>query len=119
MRKSSSASKPIACNPNAFNSKQRQEHAAVIRRVFRAVEQVRDLPNGLAFRLPTKMDLALETTKFIMLERICCPFFNFTLQVESSGATWLHLTGGKGVKAFIRPEFGLEKTKSQTKRSQR
>jgi len=108
--------KPIACNLNAFSPRQRKEHALFIRRVFRAVELVRDLPDGLAFRLPTKMNVALETTKFIMLERLCCPFFNFTLRVESGGATWLHLTGSKGVKQFIKPEFGLANIKKTIRR---
>lgn len=111
MPRTSTAPKPIACNMNAFSPKQRKEHALIIRRVFRAVEQVRDLRDGLAFRLPTKMNVALEATQFIMLERLCCPFFNFALKVESDGATWLHITGGKGVKQFIKPEFGLANLK--------
>lgn len=105
--------RPLACNMRAFDASQRREHARIIRRVFRSVKEVRDLPNGLAFRLPTKTEKALETVKFIMLERLCCPFFDFTLKVESSGTTWLHLTGGEGVKEFIRPEFGLGAPKTR------
>ena len=107
----SAVPKPLACNLGAFNPKQRREHTVLVHRVFRAVEQVRDLRDGLAFRLPTKMNVALEATQFIMLERLCCPFFNFAFKVESDGATWLHITGGKGVKQFIKPEFGLANLK--------
>lgn len=115
----STRKKPLACNMGVFDEKQRQEHSAIIRRVFKSVKEVRDLPNGLAFRLPTRTEVALETAKFIMLERQCCPFFDFTLKVESGGSTWLHLTGGKGVKEFIRPEFGLTEYKSQPTKEQR
>jgi hypothetical protein len=40
------------------------------------------------------------------LEKLCCPFLNFTLEVEAeNGSVWLGLTGREGVKAFVREEI--------------
>jgi hypothetical protein len=42
------------------------------------------------------------------LERKCCPFFSFTIEVEGgAGSTWLTLSGPPGLKEFIRLELGL------------
>ena len=44
----------------------------------------------------------MAIAKFIENERLCCPFFNFGLEVEpNSGPLWLRLTGGEGVKEIL------------------
>jgi len=44
----------------------------------------------------------------VALERRCCPFFEFTIEVGSEGnSTWLSLAGEEGVKDFIRHELAL------------
>jgi len=48
-----------------------------------------------------------KAAEFISLERLCCPFLRFSLEVEPEGGPiWLRLTGREGVKAFIREEVG-------------
>ena len=79
----------------------------VITKLFRAVESIRELPNGYSFRLPTESDVLLTAADFIALERLCCPFFGFGLEIErEGGAVWLSLTGREGVKPFIVAEIG-------------
>ena len=52
----------------------------------------------------------VRVAEFIELERRCCPFFRFELEVQDEGgAAWLRLTGRMGVKQFIAAELGLEK----------
>ena len=44
--------------------------------------------------------------EFIALERLCCPFLNFGLEIKAEGGpVWLRLSGREGVKAFIREEI--------------
>jgi hypothetical protein len=44
---------------------------------------------------------------WVALERRCCPFFGFAIEVEPDGGPiWLSLTGDEGVKDFIRLEIG-------------
>jgi hypothetical protein len=49
----------------------------------------------------------VKLAEFISLEKLCCPFLSFVVDVEREGGpVWLRLTGREGVKAFIREEIG-------------
>ena len=52
----------------------------------------------------TRLDLA-ALGEWIALERRCCPFLSFRLDIEPAGKTTLALTGGPGVKEFLRSEM--------------
>jgi hypothetical protein len=40
------------------------------------------------------------------LERLCCPFVHYTLEIERNrGPFWYRMTGGEGVKEFLRMAF--------------
>jgi hypothetical protein len=98
---------PLACDMTAIAPEQRGEHLATIERVFRSVETVREMPNGCAFRLPNESEMLATIGRFIALERLCCPFFGFGVEVEREvGAVWLSITGREGVKPFIMAEIG-------------
>ena len=96
---------PIACDMSAIDPGLRAEHIATGTRLFRAAEEINELPDGYVFRLPADADTLLKVAEFISLERLCCPFLGFALEVEAEGGpVWLRLTGRQGVKAFIREE---------------
>lgn len=98
---------PFACDMTAIAPEERGAHFAVIKTLFGSVEIVREIPNGYGFRLPNKSDVLHTVGQFIALERLCCPFFGFGVEVESEGgAVWLSLTGREGVKPFIMAEIG-------------
>jgi len=97
----------FACDMSAIAADQRGAHLATINKLFRAVESLVELPNGYSFRLPNDSDVLLSAAQFITLERRCCPFFSFDLQIErEGGAVWLSLTGREGVKPYIMAEIG-------------
>jgi hypothetical protein len=96
---------PLACDMSAIEPALRGLHIATGREVFRAATEIRELPDGYAFRLPHGSATLLKTAEFISLERLCCPFLGFALEVEAEGGpVWLRLTGRERVKAFIREE---------------
>lgn len=98
---------PFACQMDAIKSEQRPQHLATANQLFRAVKSIRELPNGYAFQLPNESDVLRMVAEFISLERLCCPFFGFKLEVEQEGgAVWLQLMGREGVKPFIQSEIG-------------
>ena len=98
---------PFACDMTAIAAEQRSAHLANITKLFRAVESIRELPNGYSVRLPNDSDVLFMAAEFIALERLCCPFFDFNLEIErEGGAVWLSLTGREGVKPFIMAEIG-------------
>jgi len=95
------------CSMTAIPADQRSAHLGTLEKLFRAVECIDELRNGYTFRLPNQSDVLLEAAQFIALERLCCPFFSFQLNVEGErGAIWLSLTGQEGVKPFIMAEIG-------------
>lgn len=98
---------PFACDMTAIGADQREAHLETIKTLFCSIEEVSEMPNGYRFRLPNDCETLRRTTQFIALERLCCPFFGFSLEVEAEGgATWLSLTGREGVKPFILAEIG-------------
>jgi hypothetical protein len=98
---------PFACNMTAFTPAERKEHIAAIGQVFGAVEEIQEVSDGYAFRLPNESTMLLKLADFMAKERLCCPFFGFSLDLEpEGGALWLSLTGREGVKPFIQAEIG-------------
>jgi hypothetical protein len=98
---------PLACDMTAIAPERREAHIANIKKLFGLVQRTRELPDGYAFELPNESDVMLTATEFISLERLCCPFFGFALEIEREGGSlWLSLTGRAGVKPFIMAEVG-------------
>lgn len=96
---------PLACDMSAIEQGRREQHIATGREVFSAVTEILELPEGYAFRLTGETDTLVKTVEFVSLERLCCPFLGFVIEVEpEGGSVWLQLTGREGVKAFIREE---------------
>src|SRR5262245_42287175 len=97
----------FACNMTALTRSERTHYGKLPRRLMDAVEERRELKNGYGFRLPATM--LVSAAEWVSFERRCCPFFTFALDIgRDGGPVWLEVTGSKGVKEFIRAEFGLE-----------
>jgi len=98
---------PFACDMTAIAPEQRGAHIAAIERLFHSAQNMRELPHGYGFELPNESDVLLTAAQFITLERLCCPFFSFGIEIEREGGSmWLSLTGLEGVKPFIMAEIG-------------
>jgi hypothetical protein len=96
--------KPIACDLNAIPSDLRQGHINLTESLFAQVEAREALADGYRFRFPAAL---LQTAaQFVSLERLCCPFFTFNLDV-SDDRLWLRLTGPEGTKELLEIEFGI------------
>lgn len=89
----------------AIAPEERGAHIAMIKKLFGLVQSTRELPNGYAFEIPNESDVLFKAAKFIVNERLCCPFFDFALEIEREGGPmWLCLKGRDGVKPFIMAE---------------
>lgn len=97
-----SSQSPIACDLSALDSDARAEHGQISEAVLGSVTNIRERPGGYAFRLPTETEMIQEAAVFIARERQCCPFFDFTLEVErDEGPVWLSISGREGVGQYI------------------
>ena len=81
-------------------------HLAKSRELFLQIQETRELSNGYEFRFGDESEVLRRLAEFVSLEKLCCPFLRFEIEVEAeSGPVWLRLTGHEGVKAFIREEI--------------
>lgn len=97
---------PLACDPGAIHPERRERWVAVVKDLYRSVQEVKELSDGYALRLPTQDDILALAAEEISYERLCCPFMAYTLEVEANhGPLWLKMTGGAGVKEFLRIGF--------------
>ena len=104
---SATAEPRLACNLNGLTPAERAESQKLLQQLGSAVVRNDELATGYAFRLDEdRMGLA-ALSRWVDLERRCCPFFHFSIEVvPANGGTWLRLTGSASVKDFIRSELG-------------
>lgn len=93
---------PLFCDLTAIPATEREEHLLTAQDVFLAAQEVRELPNGYALRLPNQGAMFMAMARFVENERLCCPFFNFGLHIEANGGPlWLRLTGESEIKSLL------------------
>lgn len=93
----------LACNLNAMTSAQRKRRDEIGKQLRKAAKQVKELPDGYAFRYASDSALLIAAAEFISLESRCCSFYRFTLEKEpGEGPIWLRVSGPKEAKTFIK-----------------
>jgi hypothetical protein len=96
----------IACDPNALTAEQQIRWMEIGPALYRAIEEIRELPDGYAFRLPTNSEMLMLLAEDLDYERLCCPFIHYAIEAEPNrGPFWYRMTGGEGVKTFLRMNF--------------
>lgn len=98
--------KPLACDMKALTPAQRTAHSKQSKLLFSAIREQKELPDGFVFRFDPAAAPFTDVARWIELERRCCPFLRFALEVEGD-ASWLRLTGPEGVREFLREELKL------------
>ncbi len=101
---------PLACtrDGDAFHPEQRNRYEQILERLRQEVQDVGEVADGYAIAFEYQAALFLLLAEFITLERRCCRFLDFSLELESAGQrAALTLTGGRGVKEFLRSELNL------------
>jgi len=97
---------PFACNTGVYSTAVRTHKEALNDQFVALAQEYRELPDGYAFRFPADTVSFQTIAEWVDLERACCPFFAFNLELEREGGPfWLRLTGREGVKPFIQSEF--------------
>lgn len=96
----------FACRLDAFDAEQLPRYMAIRQQLVETYEDREELPDGYRWRFPAEPSHLLTLAEFISLERLCCPFFAFALELEADGGPlWLRLTGREGVKDFLQAAF--------------
>ena len=99
-------SAPLACNAFALSPETRTRHFDELGPALLKLKKVtRELADGYEFEFPSDSHTYELLTEWMFQERLCCPFFNIDLRLESGGGPmWLRLTGRPGVKEFIQTD---------------
>lgn len=98
----------LACRLGALTVEQRKRHAEIRKALVSGVQEVKELTDGYAFRFEPETSWISLLSEFMSLERLCCPFFDFVLEVgNQEKPVWLRMTGGAGVKQFLKTQFHL------------
>lgn len=91
---------PIACNLDPETQAERQQEFTD--RLFQHVHSIEELGDGYAYRFPGDDEIVAELTRYVLVERDCCPFFTFDLRFEpDQGPVTLRLRGPEGTKEFL------------------
>lgn len=94
------------CNLNALSPTERAR-LKQFSGLLAAKIETKELPDGYAFRLQKGVSIA-DLAEWVFLERKCCPFFDFEIELErNNGSLWLKLRGAEGVKQFMVSDFHL------------
>ena len=97
---------PFYCDMSMLNAAERAHKDEIGGRLASVRLGVRELANGYEFRFPGDTTTLAQLNDWIVTERLCCPFFDFDVRLESErGPIALRLTGRKGTKAFIKADF--------------
>jgi hypothetical protein len=92
---------------DALSPEQRARRSALLAGLKPQLEALQETADGYALRLPTAVGIIAEAAEFAALERLCCPFFRFVLELEAEGGpAWLRITGPEGAKPLLRAALG-------------
>ena len=99
---------PIACDLDALASAERERRRTLVRALAHAIVGRVELEHGFELRVDSaRLDLP-ALAEWIGLERRCCPFLHFRIELAAEdGPVTVALSGGDGVKDFLRAEMGL------------
>ncbi len=108
MKASNHESEPaLACDFTAMNAEQRERYRALRRRLGEDLHEARELEDGYAFRHSSEADVLIALAEYVSLERLCCPFFDFAIEVgHDKGEVWLRMTGPEGAKEILEGAMG-------------
>ena len=102
-----SSESPLACDLDAISAGDRPRYNELRKILAASAAGKRELADGIAVQISTERMPLVQLAEWISLERKCCPFFEFKIEVApASGPVWLSLTGRPGVKEFLAQTLG-------------
>ena len=97
----------LVCDLKAMDDEQRKRYRALRRRLGDDFQEAQELEDGYAFRHSSEAGVLVALAEYVSLERLCCPFFDFTIEVgRERGEVWLRMTGPDGAKEILEAAMG-------------
>jgi hypothetical protein len=102
---SATDSPSLACNLKAISASERPRYNGLIKQLRNALQDRSELSDGYSYKLDPKKITLPELAEWITMERLCCPFLAFQIDVKGNGDSHLTLRGPAGAKAILSEEF--------------
>jgi hypothetical protein len=96
---------PLACNLKAISAAERPRYSDLVKRLRIAVANQNEIADGYTYKVDVGKIPLMEVAEWMTMERLCCPFLAFQLNMSTSGELWMTLRGPEGVKAILREEL--------------
>jgi len=99
----------LACDFTVMDTEQRERYRALRRRLSEDLHEARELDDGYAFRHSSDAKVLIALAEYVSLERLCCPFFDFAIEVgRDGGEVWLKMAGGQEAKRILQDAQGYD-----------
>jgi hypothetical protein len=86
----------------------RERKATVIADLKKIMKGKKELKDGYAYKFSGSGNVVAQLNEFVKTESECCDFFKFKIAVsKNKSEAWLHITGEKGIKEFIKDEIEM------------
>lgn len=97
----------LACDFGAMDAGQRERYRALRQLLGEDFREAREMEDGYAFRHSSEAGVLVALAEYVSLERLCCPFFDFAIEVgRDGGEVWLRMTGPEGAKEVLEAAMG-------------
>jgi hypothetical protein len=102
---------PIACQLKALDAGQRKRQKELLGIVRGKIRKTVELPDGFALQMPSDHPSFMEVAEWVSLERRCCAFAEFTIEMRLDDTVWVTVTGRSGAKEVLAAEMGIGATR--------
>jgi hypothetical protein len=95
----------IACNLSRLNGDQRKREQDLLGKFRKRWTREDETDDGVWFSGAADPEELADLGELLGLERLCCPFLTFRLEVTREESCRLYISGSPGAKAVILAEF--------------
>jgi hypothetical protein len=96
---------PIACDLSRLSAEQREREQELLGQFRKLLMPDSETEDGFWFTLSAAPAALADLGEFLGLERLCCPFLTFQLEITPAETCRLLISGPPGAKAFMASEF--------------
>jgi protein-tyrosine-phosphatase len=96
---------PFACDLTRLSAVQREREKALLAQFRTLAHRAEESETGWRFFVPATPEVLAAVGELLALERLCCPFLRFALEVGPGELAAVHIHGREGAKAFVAAEF--------------
>jgi len=95
----------IACDLSRLNGDQRKREQELLGKFRKEWTREAETDDGVWFSSAADPEELADLGELLGLERLCCPFLTFRLEVTREESCRLYISGSPGAKAVILAEF--------------